>query len=628
MDVRCSKCGTEYEFDDAKVKPTGVAVQCTTCGHVFKVQRDSGAVPEPVLVDAKKSEDWMVRTSDGDVLRFKELTTLQKWIVEQKVSKTDMISKTGKNWKNLGDISELASFFQVVEAANRASRPPTDPNGLAPPSGAFERPPAPPADEVVSAAALLPSGGYARPAMTPPPEARRDPGPEADEMTERVRRNPTVPPQTPSPPPVAPPPTQSRPSLSTPPEPVLTDGFGKADVDLDDDDPVLQWQRRSRNRKIVLALVALLALAPVGLYFGHPPTFDKVFGPVMAMVEPPPPAIPEIAGALKSGRADELGATLVSLPEHPEAEPARARLLAELAWHNVETARLAKALGEAAPDIDAPLGAAYDSAQRARTAKDTNTAALANAAYQAAKGGVDETDHELEGVTDPEADLLKARARLVQATAKGTPDAALVEDLTKLVAVHAGDARAAYLLLAARGIQVEGEAATKLVADLDSFLEKSAPAAEGEGEQAAEGEGEGKGVPETQGEREATDQPELSYKELLNKARAAQERGRASASIKLFKAAAKKNPRAAAPHVGLGWAYLDIDRASSALSSFKVAVRREPNSPDAQLGYAEALRYTGKKAEAVAAYKRFLELAPASPEAAMAKRAISSLGGG
>src|SRR3954471_6591714 len=138
MDVRCSKCGTEYEFDDAKVTAAGVTVKCTSCGHVFKVKRDeSGSMapspstsfggsfgqvgpssmnPQSTFAKGIDGGEWMVKRVDGQGFRFKELTTLQKWIVERKVGRDDEISKTGKTWKKLGEIAELASFFQVVDA--------------------------------------------------------------------------------------------------------------------------------------------------------------------------------------------------------------------------------------------------------------------------------------------------------------------------------------------------------------------------------------------------------------------------------------------------------------------------------------------------------------------------------
>jgi predicted Zn finger-like uncharacterized protein len=39
MDVRCEKCQTEYELDEARLKPGGVTVKCTHCGHMFKIRK-------------------------------------------------------------------------------------------------------------------------------------------------------------------------------------------------------------------------------------------------------------------------------------------------------------------------------------------------------------------------------------------------------------------------------------------------------------------------------------------------------------------------------------------------------------------------------------------------------------
>ena len=65
----------------------------------------------------------MIRTAaTGDVFRFRELTTLQQWIVERKVSRDDEISRSGDNWKRLGGIAELESFFHVVEQAEAVAR--------------------------------------------------------------------------------------------------------------------------------------------------------------------------------------------------------------------------------------------------------------------------------------------------------------------------------------------------------------------------------------------------------------------------------------------------------------------------------------------------------------------------
>ena len=39
MDVRCEKCLTVYELDDARVGAGGLTVKCQECGNLFKVRR-------------------------------------------------------------------------------------------------------------------------------------------------------------------------------------------------------------------------------------------------------------------------------------------------------------------------------------------------------------------------------------------------------------------------------------------------------------------------------------------------------------------------------------------------------------------------------------------------------------
>lgn len=141
MDVACPKCQTEYDLEDARVPEDGVMVKCSACGHVFRAKRQSLIVAVPVTAAEAKAasptelppatpvREWKLRQPSGAVSTCRELTALQRWIVEGKVSRDDEISLTGETWKRLGDIPELASFFRVVEDASRvrsyeAMRPP------------------------------------------------------------------------------------------------------------------------------------------------------------------------------------------------------------------------------------------------------------------------------------------------------------------------------------------------------------------------------------------------------------------------------------------------------------------------------------------------------------------------
>ncbi len=178
MDVRCERCKTQYDLDDSRISETGVTVQCTTCHHVFVVKKKALVVTVPVKAGqepqapavplggsqpaaptgpppglrplsppmstpppvatatpslepsaqalppaaaAPGAREWRLRQPSGNTFTFKDLTTLQKWIVERKVSRDDEISLSGDTWKRLGDIAELATFFQVVDEAQKAA---------------------------------------------------------------------------------------------------------------------------------------------------------------------------------------------------------------------------------------------------------------------------------------------------------------------------------------------------------------------------------------------------------------------------------------------------------------------------------------------------------------------------
>ncbi len=121
MDVRCEKCGTEYELDESKLKASGVTVKCTSCGHMFKVRRKSAKAG----AGAKGGElrTWLVKMEDGEIRACYELATLRDWIAAGEVSPACTISRTGKKWKRLGEIAELAAFFQSGDSNSGVPTP-------------------------------------------------------------------------------------------------------------------------------------------------------------------------------------------------------------------------------------------------------------------------------------------------------------------------------------------------------------------------------------------------------------------------------------------------------------------------------------------------------------------------
>lgn len=120
MEVRCLNCQTEYRFDRDRVGANGVTVKCTVCGHVFQITREGESKR---TADAHNTgREWLVRHTDGRMVAFRELTTLQKWIVEGRIERADEISKTGHTWKQLGGINELEPFFSIYERAMAVER--------------------------------------------------------------------------------------------------------------------------------------------------------------------------------------------------------------------------------------------------------------------------------------------------------------------------------------------------------------------------------------------------------------------------------------------------------------------------------------------------------------------------
>jgi predicted Zn finger-like uncharacterized protein len=115
MDVTCERCGTEYEFDETLVSDRGTTVKCTNCGHLFKVFRpDAGG----------GARSWQVESTDGTVRTLGSLKELQQLISQRVLSPYDRISRGGGEWKLLGDIAELATFFEAAAAPQLAGPAP------------------------------------------------------------------------------------------------------------------------------------------------------------------------------------------------------------------------------------------------------------------------------------------------------------------------------------------------------------------------------------------------------------------------------------------------------------------------------------------------------------------------
>ncbi len=63
----------------------------------------------------------MLTTEEGKTHRFRDSQTLQKWVVERRVTRADRVCPPGGSWRRLGDVDELRPFFDVVAQADRAA---------------------------------------------------------------------------------------------------------------------------------------------------------------------------------------------------------------------------------------------------------------------------------------------------------------------------------------------------------------------------------------------------------------------------------------------------------------------------------------------------------------------------
>lgn len=108
MEVRCSSCATEYEFDDALVSARGTSVKCTNCGHQFRVH------PPATMTQAAQGgalETWVVRDARGKETVFRSLRDLQQAIVRGQLDPKHEMSHAGQPFRALQDIYELQTFF-------------------------------------------------------------------------------------------------------------------------------------------------------------------------------------------------------------------------------------------------------------------------------------------------------------------------------------------------------------------------------------------------------------------------------------------------------------------------------------------------------------------------------------
>ena len=111
MDVTCERCGTEYEFDETLLSGRGTSVKCTNCGQVFKVYPTAEA-------DADRTTSvWRLKLEDDSIDMIDSLRELQRRIASGELTPENQIARGDENWKPLGSIPELETFFEAAGVA-------------------------------------------------------------------------------------------------------------------------------------------------------------------------------------------------------------------------------------------------------------------------------------------------------------------------------------------------------------------------------------------------------------------------------------------------------------------------------------------------------------------------------
>ncbi|HKO91191.1 MAG TPA: zinc-ribbon domain-containing protein, partial [Polyangiaceae bacterium] len=418
MEVRCSNCATEYEFDDALVSARGTSVKCTNCGHQFRVHAPKGA-----------SEKWVVRDTRGKETTFTSLRDLQQAIVKGTIDPKHEMAHGNQAFRPLQDIYELQTFFDVArQRALHQRQPPRTLLGVGrdvkpvrqsvPPPRKRPAEPAPAQDRITPVAGL-PAVQSAPLASPSPPRASVPPSYGGDFRipTESGARPAMRNGATPGPGPVSAGPTMDRISQNPLEPPVIASQHPWQHLQglRDEPDSGLAPSRGAGSRWIV-AVVVVGALALVGGTVGR----DYFVGFIRR--EPPKPALDERVPALLEHARVALGRGDL---ETAHGDLAKASVLAEFD-PSVTTAQAKLEVARAEPlwlrlRIGAALDAAAAQKAQARRRKPSEAEAAAEA-DAAAKNALEKKQLELS--FQDRMQQLKTRVASANLRAPQSPEAA------------------------------------------------------------------------------------------------------------------------------------------------------------------------------------------------------------
>lgn len=126
MRVQCPSCASAYNFDESLIGPGGISLKCTACGHVFQLAALTALAPGNVRVR---------RASTGEVHDFVDVAEVQQAILEQRFSRSDLLSRTGSHWAPIAQVPELQNALALSELTTSTEPLSPQPRAVTSPPG-------------------------------------------------------------------------------------------------------------------------------------------------------------------------------------------------------------------------------------------------------------------------------------------------------------------------------------------------------------------------------------------------------------------------------------------------------------------------------------------------------------
>jgi hypothetical protein len=535
--------------------------------------------PEPAV------PEWTLSSDDGKVHRFRDLNTLQKWIVERKVSRTDRLSRSGGPWLALGDMDELTPFFNIVDQADRPrasvrtpTPSPTRPSGASSPTSPS------------SSSPHVPRAPIATPPPPVPSDARKTVSP--DGPTVPNRRLPVA---------KAAEPAESaakRPPARTPGLGVHAAGHGLGPNTFPASGAMATPPDPGASSSSSRATPTVSVFEPPTLQMQMP---TPVGAPARAPT--PGPSNPGASGLRPAGGADPLRSmppidrpttrSDAFFPTGPTEDGLTTDFL--LPSHRRRNTMVAAVVLVLAAAVG---GYAFWSQQQSSQRKVPAWMAPAPAATP--PGGTLAAHPPVPG-SEP--------AAQVQAAAKAETKPSVPDRSPGPAATAAAKADAP----APGQVASPGAGASR---------------AEAGGAHARTG---GKGAPARELEAGAAPKGGGSagnYDRLVAEADRLLEHGQAAKAEKLYNQALAGKPDGVAARTGIAYVLLDRQRHFKAIETFRRVLDTQPTYGPALFGIAESYRARGDAAQALAAYRQYLSISPSGADAPAARRQIKDLESG